>query len=213
MTDWTIGAVSPTIRPYRERIGTAIAAVRARVETLGPPQRIVFTLNANRTQVIGRLGFGGACYDPHAIRLSFDPKNENMERHLDETLERTIAHEYHHALRWAGPGYGAKLGAALASEGLAGHFVRQLYGCEPEPWERAVSQADLAPWRLRAHEAFEARDHGHARWFYGADGFPPWLGYALGFDLVGRHLAAHPQETAFSLAHAPYTQFRDTLLV
>ena len=208
---WMIIDASPTIRPIRDRVEATIERVRTRIENIAPLQRIDFTLKANRSQVIGRLGFGGFCGDPHAIRLSFDPKNPNLERHLDEALDRTVAHEYHHALRWAGPGYGAKLGSQLISEGMAGQFVRQLYRSPPEPWECAVTEDQLVPWRERALESFEARNHGHANWFFGADGRPPWLGYTLGYDLVGRHLETHADETALSLAHAPYKAFRETL--
>ena len=185
--------------------------VRTRIAAISEPQRIVFSIKADRTRAIPRFGFGGACYDADMIRLSLDTKSEALSAHLDETLERTIAHEYHHALRWAGPGYGAKLGAALASEGLAGQFVRQLYASLPEPWECALPEEALGPWRERAREAFDARDHGHARWFFGADGHPPWLGYTLGYDMVGRYLADHPEKTALGLAHEPYTTFREAL--
>ena len=209
---WSVAEISPTVRPYTERLERAVERVRTRINAISEPQRIVFTAKANRSRVIGRFGFGGACYDPHEIQLWFDPKNPNMEEHLGQTLERTIAHEYHHALRWAGPGYGAKLGAQLVSEGLAGQFVRQLYASPPEPWEAALDEENLAPWRRRAFDEFEARDHGHRNWFFGANGYPPWLGYTLGYDLIGRYLAENPSQTALSLAHAPYRQFRETLI-
>ena len=213
MTTSTIASVSPTIRPFAARVEAAIHAVHSHVTAICEPQPIVFTLKADRTRAIPRFGFGGSCYDPCAIKLSFDTKNSNVHDHLGETLERTIAHEYHHALRWAGPGYGAKLGAALVSEGLAGHFVRQLYGSPPEPWERALPEDELAPWRERAIEMFDARDHGHARWFFGADGYPPWLGYTLGYNMIGRYLAAHRNRSALDLAHERYGAFRSGLVV
>ena len=122
MTNWTIASVSPTVRPFEARITAAIDAVHSRVAAISGPQSVAFTLKADRTRAIPRFGFGGSCYEPHAITLAFDTRNPNVDAHLDETLERTIAHKYHHALRWAGPGYGAKLGAALESEGSAGHF-------------------------------------------------------------------------------------------
>ena len=134
-----------------------------------------------------------------------------MERHLDETLERTVAHEYHHALRWAGPGYGTRLGAALVTEGLAGHFVRELYASPPEPWEASLSEDALAPWRAEAAALFDARGYDHPKWFFGAEDHPVWLGYTLGYDMVGRHLAAHGEQTAFGLAHAPHGDFRAAL--
>ena len=212
MANWTITSVSPTVRPFGARIEAAIKAVRSRVAAISDPQAIAFTLKADRTRAIPRFGYGGSCYEPHSITLAFDTKSPNVEAYLDQTLERTIAHEYHHALRWAGPGYGAKLGAALVSEGLAGHFVRHLYGSPPEPWECALTEDELSPWRVKAFEKFGARDHGHARWFFGADDHPPWLGYTLGYDMIGRYLRAHPSSTALDLAHEPYSEFRRVLI-
>ena len=212
MADWTIGTVCPTIRPFAGRIEAAIRAVHSRVAAIAEPRPVVFDLKADRTRAIPRLGFGGACYAASKVTLSFDHRSPVLSRHLGEALERTVAHEYHHALRWAGPGYGARLGAALASEGLAGRFVQQLYASPPEPWERALPPAELPPWRAEAHRRFDDRDHGHARWFFGADGHPPWLGYTLGYDVVGRHLSAHPERSALDLADAPYGTFRAMLL-
>ena len=209
---WNVIEVSPTVRPYEDRIRASLDAVRRRIEEVAELQPVRFVLKADRTRTLEIHGYGGFCADPDLVRLSFDPKNPNMERHLDETLERTIAHEYHHALRAAGPGYGAKLGSALAAEGLAGHFVRQLYGSPPEPWECALSDDELAPWRREAHERFGARDHGHARWFFGADDRPRWLGYTLGYDMIGRYLADHVDRTALDLAATPAVEFRDRLL-
>ncbi|MBM2577654.1 hypothetical protein JQC91_15210 [Jannaschia sp. Os4] len=208
---WTVERVSPTLRPHLPAIEAAIAATRARVAAVADPVPIRFLLVADRSRALPMHGFGGYCGDPDVIRLSFDPKNPNMVPNLGATLERAIAHEYHHALRAAAPGYGAKLGSALVAEGLAGHFVRMLHRSPPEPWEAALGPEELDPWRAPALERFDRTGHGHARWFFGADGHPRWLGYALGYDLVGRHLRRHPDETPLTLAHAPHMAFRDAV--
>jgi hypothetical protein len=99
--------------------------------------------------------------------LTLDPDNPNFERSLgDGDLRRTIAHEVHHCMRMAGPGYGWTLGEALVSEGLAGQFVHRLFGSPPEPWECAVSAGDWleakaeiggGTWiNVPAHEVIEA---------------------------------------------------------
>ncbi|WP_179379242.1 DUF2268 domain-containing putative Zn-dependent protease [Jannaschia marina] len=209
---WTIDSISPTVRPHADAIRRAIDATRERVARLTDPCPIRFALKADRTRALPMHGFGGYCGDPDLIRLSFDPANPNMVANLGATLERVIAHEYHHALRAQAPGYGAKLGSALVAEGLAGHFVRQLHGSPPEPWEAALTGEALDPWRQTAFDLFDRTGHGHARWFFGQGDLPNWLGYSLGYDLVGRHFDRHPGETALSLAHAPHMTFRDALL-
>ena len=128
---WAVVEVSPTVRPYGDRIRASLDAVRQRIESLTDPIPMRIILKADRSRALEIYGYGGFCCDPDLIRLSFDTRNPNLEHHLGETLERTVAHEFHHALRSAGPGYGAKLGSALASEGLAGQFVGQVYGSPP----------------------------------------------------------------------------------
>ena len=210
---WNIIEISPTIRPYEDRITATLDAVRSRIEKCSDLKLMNFKCKADRSRTLDIHGFGGGCYDPDLIKISFNPKNPNMVNHLGETLERVVAHEYHHALRWAGPGYGAKLGSALASEGLAGQFVKQLYNSKPEPWEAAFTEDELVPWRNRAYKEFDARNHGHANWFFGANGNPGWLGYTLGYKMVGRYLSDHPDQTALSLAATPYTEFRESVLL
>ena len=209
---WEIAKISTTIRPFEDQISESLDAVRERIAKVHDARPIRFELKADRTRVLEIYGFGGFCCDPELIRLSFDPKNPNMIDNLGETLERTVAHEYHHALRSAGPGYGAKLGSAFAAEGMAGHFVRQLYGSPPEPWEAALSDSEIDIWRQEAYDKFDARDHGHANWFFGAGGKPRWLGYTLGYDMVASYLNTHPDRTALDLATVPYGEFQEYLL-
>jgi len=209
---WKIIEVSPTVEPYQNQISALMDAVRVRVSTVAKPKKMNFILKADPSRTLDIHGFGGFCCDPDLIQLSFNPKNPNMELHFDETLERVIAHEYHHALRSAGPGYGAKLGSALSAEGLAGHFGKQLYQSAPEPWE-ALTAKELLPWRDEAYENFDSTSHGHANWFFGTGDYPHWLGYSLGYDMIGRYLTNHKDETALSLAGAPSTEFRESLLL
>ena len=68
-------------------------------------------------------------YRPGLFGLTLDPDNPQFATCIsDGTLRRQVAHEVHHCLRMAGPGYGRVLGEALVSEGLAGHFTRRLLG-------------------------------------------------------------------------------------
>lgn len=108
---WNVIEVSPTVRPHEERIRASLVAVRRRIAWVPVPNSMRFVLKADRTRTLEMYGYGGFCGDPDLIRLSFNPKNPNMGRHLDKTLERTIAHKYHHRLRAAGSGYGPSSGA------------------------------------------------------------------------------------------------------
>ncbi|MCZ8279252.1 MAG: DUF2268 domain-containing putative Zn-dependent protease [Acetobacteraceae bacterium] len=106
-------------------------------------------------------------------------------------------------MRNAAIGYGETLGEALVSEGLAGRFVEQLFGTAPEPWENAMDEATL-----RAHLPDEAllasSDYNHADWFYCRNGrLPCWLGYTLGYRIVGDWLATAPAPDAATWVGVP----------
>ena len=75
----------------------------------------------------------------------------------------------------AGPGYDRTLGEALVSEGLAGHFVQRLFGNPPEPWEHAV----------------------------GVGEYPRWLGYTLGYAIVGKWLGSAREPDVATLVNVP----------
>ena len=141
---------------------------------------------------------------PRLFALTVDPNNPHFEATLsDETLRRQVAHEVHHCLRMAGPGYGRTLGEALVSEGLAGRFTQWLFGNAPEPWECAVGAATL---QSHAPDATElaASDYGHHAWFFGAEGTRPrWLGYTMGYAIAGAWLDANGTPDADTWANVP----------
>lgn len=53
------------------------------------------------TPEIGHCGFAPLS---GIFRLILDPDNPNLEQHMGESLERMIAHEKYHALRWDAQG-------------------------------------------------------------------------------------------------------------
>ncbi|HID67809.1 MAG TPA: hypothetical protein EYP31_06040, partial [Roseibacterium sp.] len=85
----------------------------------------------------------GAAYGPARIDMTIDLSHQISAEEMKLLILRTLYHEFHHVLRWDGPGYGKTLGEALISEGLAQHFVHEMLDCAPEPWERALSNSEL----------------------------------------------------------------------
>ncbi len=85
--------------------------------------------------VIPEKGHLGYAPEKGVICITIDPEHPALRANLDMSLERMLAHELHHSARWDGPGYGATLGEALVSEGLAGHFAQEVLGGTREPWE------------------------------------------------------------------------------
>jgi uncharacterized protein YjaZ len=125
-------------------------------------------------------------------------------------LPATLAHELHHSRRiQRGPGYGATLGEALVSEGLADAFVHEAFPSTPsQPWDHALSESQLEATWLRAKSElwspYSVKEH--QRWFFGVGGdVPRWAGYSLGYWLVSQYRTAHgdiqPSTLVRSSAH------------
>lgn len=180
----------------------ADTAVRA-VAPLGPTDIVVQA----GFRVVPEKGHGGYTPGPGAVFLTVDPTSPALLRTADRSLERTAIHELHHALRWDGPGYGRTLGEALVSEGLACHFVHEVFDGPPEPWEVAVAPDQLARYAEEAQRSWDDADYDHADWFFGAASRPRWLGYGLGCLIVARFLAANPGAKPSTLATAPAACF------
>ena len=188
-TGWTVhfmnarGALDPFVDPLRR----ALDEVARRVAPLVPPIALDVQVEAAATQGIPEYGHSGYAPRPGLVRLTLYPENPNLADSLGEPLERMIAHELHHALRWDAVGYGTTLLGALASEGLAGRFVHELYANAHEPWERPPAPDALRSWAAEAARGAGDARYDHDRWFFGAAELPKHAGYKLGYAMVEAH--------------------------
>ena len=193
MPSWSF-TCHDALTPWRAQILSEIEATRESIAMLVPTPALSVELRHAPDWVIPEIGMAGFCQGAGTFTLSFDPGNRQFTPSLaDGTLRRQVAHEVHHCLRNAGPGYGPSLGEALVSEGLAGQFVNRLYGTPPEPWEKAVAPRDA--WRfLPDDKTLGLPMYDHNAWFFGTGGtYPRWLGYTLGYLLAGRWRALEPE--------------------
>lgn len=152
---------------------------------------------------VPKWGVGGRSLAAGLIEIMLDPA-----RFDPQLLIRTLVHEFHHLIRWEGPGYGRSLGEALVSEGMAGHFVLQVLGGKPDPWDATVPASGVA--RMAMNE-WARRDYDHARWFFGKGDLKNGTGYGLGHRIVAEHMAQNPGHDAVSLAWVPADAFRASL--
>ncbi|MGU3536452.1 DUF2268 domain-containing putative Zn-dependent protease [Methylobacterium sp. A54F] len=185
---------SGDLRPWREAIVAEIETARLAVASVLPVSPLDILVQRLPGAVIPETGTMGQAYRGSLFSLTLDPDNPNFARSLrDGDLRRTVVHEVHHCLRMAGPGYGWTLGEALVSEGLAGRFVGRLFGTPPEPWECAVTDAVLDA-HLPDAATLASSGHDHRAWFFGLGGrYPRWLGYTLGYRIVGDWLHTQPE--------------------
>ena len=191
-----------------DSIEKSIQQARSKAESLTDPIDLDIVVQVWPGRVIEQMGFTGYAPTGTMMQLTFDPENKNLKPNLGEPVERLVAHELHHVLRWRRPGYGRTLGEALVSEGLAGHFCRELYNSEPELWEVAVSSQQLNNYIEMVDTKWSATDYNHFEWFLGWGNLPRWLGYSMGYALVGAALKSFAGETASSLVDEPADCFR-----
>ena len=177
---------------WREQIATEVAATYTIVSRLITPPRLDILLQRGG-MVIAEIGMVGQAYRKGLFALTLDPDNPNFTACLgDGTLRRQITHEVHHCLRMGGPGYG--------------RYPRRGVGQRRFGWPLHSSAVQQSPGtvgmccdgqRLDAHrpdkETLSAKWYNHAEWFFGTGSRRPrWLGYTLGYRIVGDWLAATP---------------------
>lgn len=136
------------------------------------------------------IGVGGYAPSAELVFIFIDPQNLRLAPCLSSELAPIIAHEFMHAMRWRGPGYGTTLGEALVSEGLALHFEAMLRGAVP--WYAEAPDAAVLE-RLESEARAHWSDEAYERlvWFspHADARGPAYRGYALGYHLVARRLA------------------------
>lgn len=197
--------------PWRGAVSEAVEAVRRRVAAVVEPPPLDFVVQSIAGGGIPERGHMGSSPAPGLVFLTLDPANPCLARNMGRPFERMVAHEVNHAMRWDGPGYGRTLGEALVSEGLAGRFVRHLYADPPEPWEDAAGTAELARGAALARAGWDDRGYDHGRWFHGRGDLPRWLGYTLGYRIVGAWLEARPALGVVAATGLPASGFRGAL--
>jgi hypothetical protein len=180
------------LHPWRKQIASEVASAHDVVSQLLPtPHLDILVQRYKGALVIPEIGMVGHALREGLLSLTVDPSSPRFGACLaDGTLRRQVAHEVHHCLRMGGPGYGQTLGEALVSEGLAGRFVGHLFGSRPEPWECAVRESALQRYWPDV-STLSSKSYDHASWFFGRGGQRPrWLGYTLGYLIVGKWLEA-----------------------
>ncbi len=186
MQQWTLHWLEATgsLAEYREAISESFVSAESAMAAFMSPPRLDVLIQNLPGQVIPEAGLLGRAFNHTLFSMAVDPANPAFADSLTQgTLQRHILHEVHHCLRMAGPGYGLSAGEALVSEGLAGHFVRELLGSEPELWETAVSHEQLLQWPLSV-QVLTQQPYDHAGLFFGTATLPRWYGYSLGYQMV-----------------------------
>jgi uncharacterized protein YjaZ len=153
--------------------------------------RIAITVRVNPAVVIPEIGIGGYTDPRGDVHLAVDPDRLDFNKALATWIPPTLAHELDHSSRIrTGPGPGPTLGQNMVSEGLADHFVYEVFPhTPPQPWDHALTKADEHALWLQARPLLNRRGgYSYTDWFIGGAEEPRWTGYTLGYDIVGQYL-------------------------
>ena len=197
-----------TLRPWRSAIEAALLHVERRYRQVVSPTKLPdLDIVIQRVAGAGIPGFGiaGHCFRPRCITLTFDPDDMAFAAAVERgEVARLFGHELHHALRWESVGYGATLGEALVSEGMADWFEQSLLMVdEPQPWCVPVKPEAWDGTVTDAGAMLYAIDYDHPAWFFGRGRWPRWSGYAIGYALMRGYFAAVPDADPLTTDEIP----------
>lgn len=193
----------------RPRIEQLVRDAVVEARTLLPLEGItVLVRYGSAGGLIPQFGFGGRA-NAGTVTMTIDPDSPVWIESLDTEFFRVLAHELHHVARLRTAGFADNLLEAMVTEGLADQFMVELAGGGPPIWAAALTGAELDTWLTRAQEEWLEPDYNHAAWFFvGVQSpVPQWAGYAVGFEVTGRFLEAHPSQRASTVFAEPATSF------
>ena len=156
--------------------------------------RIRIDVRVDAKQTIPEIGVGSFTDRNGNVEIAIDVKRGDLRPTLETWIPASVAHELHHSSRIrTGPGYGVTLGDALVSEGLADHFVFEVFPRTPsQPWDHALTTAqERALWLVARRELNIRLGYDRQQWFFGSGKIPRWAGYTLGYDIVAAYLHHH----------------------
>ncbi|MHB2028538.1 MAG: DUF2268 domain-containing putative Zn-dependent protease [Acidimicrobiales bacterium] len=138
--------------------------------------------------VIAEWGVGGYTWGPHVILVALDPAFAISRT----SIESTLLHEFHHAMRWRTAGCGGNLAQMLVSEGLAQLFEEEVLREAPFFATQTVTTSDVE----LARAALFAQPFSQAKWFFGADNVARHFAYAYGYQLCRAYASASGQRSS-----------------
>lgn len=176
-----------------ERIssGSSKRPPNARVLTYRGKASCGFDVRPNPDGAIPEAGVGAYTDRRGNIHVSWDPTRVDVRENLLAWIPLIVAHELNHSSRIRAHASGNTLGDVIVSEGMADRFAHQVYPHRQQsPWDNALTRAQERAYWQRVRPLLMTRIQPSV--FWGDNGrFHRWAGYTLGYDIVGRYLAAH----------------------
>lgn len=145
----------------------------------------------------------GNTIDANRVEIGINPENPKLKTGIQENVTKMLAHEFHHAKRMTGPGYGNTLFNAFITEGLAIHFENEIVPAV-QALNNVLSDEELQQLIMKAKEIYHLplTSDDHWKWFVNGseeEGISVGAGHAIGYKIVREYLKNHRDQTAASL--------------
>jgi hypothetical protein len=189
------------LNSFIKGIENSFSSSVSKISEIIPISNIDVLITSDANGAIPEIGIGGRMLNPHLVLISLDPKFPNLMKFLPERLESSLAHEFHHCMRFSNVGSTKTLLEALIAEGLADHFTIEVTNKAANLWCTALSPKQIQIYLEKAKNEYNNRMYNHRAWFFGKGDtdIPRWTGYSLGFYLVKKFLKNNPTKKASQL--------------
>ncbi|HVX47967.1 MAG TPA: DUF2268 domain-containing putative Zn-dependent protease [Candidatus Saccharimonadales bacterium] len=156
---------------------------------------------SNKVYVIPEIGIGGFTPSRHLTYLYIDPAAEINESEIFNTL----CHEFHHARRYDGPGYGNTLFDSIIFEGLATAFENEVSGGKAFISSTLRKRKNTRQLINKCKPHFNDTDFDHFKWFIRdkSGELPRWSGYEMGYFIVREQLAKQNKKASDLVLESP----------
>lgn len=136
-------------------------------------------------QVIPETGMSGFTPNRNLVYLYVDASRE-----LDGSeLLYTLSHEFSHAKRYDGPGYGETLFDSIIFEGIGVALEDEVSGVKGSFLSNYIKNQDNKALIDKVIDHFDDHDFNHFYWFIQeSDELPRWTGYRIGYYIVSEYL-------------------------
>lgn len=178
-----IAGASGLLDRHKGIISAAFEFSARAAEELLQAERIDVLFIDSPDEAIPEMGVGGYTYGPHVIIVAIDPTSPNLS---EQHLATTLVHEFHHAMRWRGPGCGGDLGAMLVSEGLAQLFEEEVLGARPMYSQAPITALEVERAKVELHQ----QPFNQSKWFFGAESVTRMFGYTFGYQICKIYAAS-----------------------
>lgn len=180
---YLIGVPPKSKKVIRQTVFSAIQRSRKELRYHQPLSVVIF--EAPPDMVISETGTVGSAIGRSGIEVRIDFDRKFQKGKFTTELSASIIHETTHLVRESAAGYNRTLLDAMINEGIACFVEKYLLPHRKIPYIAPIKNENKLL-KLATPLLFKNR-FDYSKWFFGAEHFPKWVGYRLGYLMVERY--------------------------